>query len=286
MSTYKDKVCIVTGGASGIGRSLCRTLAYHGAQVVMADINFDQLEIEAESLLQKGLKVKAVKLDVTDEAAFKSIINETATEYGCLDYLFNNAGVAVLGEVHDLNMEHWSKVFNVNFNGVMSGTFHAYQFMVNQGKGHIVNLSSVEGVLPFPSTVSYVGTKHAVFGLSESLWVEAVDMGVDITAICPGYIRTPMLDASEAVNTTMDTWKKSYLVVLFEKLSAITPDKCAKLILRGVAKKKAIVFTPKIGWLFWLNYRIWPMGYMRMLRFFHRLDRKRIKKLTPKLKMT
>lgn len=279
MSTFKDKICIVTGGASGIGRSLCKTLARSGAFVVMADINFEQLEKEAESLLENGLKVKAIKLDVADESAFKSVITETVAEHGRLDYLFNNAGLAVLGEVQDLDMDHWSKVFNVNFNGVMNGTFHAYQLMVKQGGGHIVNVSSVEGVLPFPSTVSYVGTKHAVFGLSESLWVEAVDMGVDITIICPGYIRTPMLDSSEAVNNTMENWKKSLLIILFEKLSAITPDTCAKLILKGVAKKKTIVFTPKIGRLFWWNYRIWPMMYMRMLRFFHRLDRKRTLKL-------
>ena len=151
--------------------------------------------------------------------------------------------------------------------------------MVKQGSGHIVNTSSVEGVLPFPSTVSYVGTKHAVFGLTESLWVEAADMGVDLTIICPGYIRTPMLIDSEAVNTTTAIWRGSFLAVLFEKLSAITPDTCAKLMLKAVAKKKTIVFTPKIGRLFWWEYRIWPMMYMRMLRFFHRMDRKRIKKL-------
>jgi NAD(P)-dependent dehydrogenase (short-subunit alcohol dehydrogenase family) len=279
MKLFKDKAVIVTGGASGIGRSLCDQLARHGAYVVMADINFEQVEKAAESLLEKGLKVKAVHLDVTDELAFKKTIEDTAAEYGQLDYLFNNAGIAVLGEVHNLTMDHWRKVFDVNLNGVLHGTFHAYQLMVKQGSGHIVNLSSVEGVLPFPTTVSYVGTKHAVFGLSESLWVEAADMGVDITIICPGYIRTPMLDSSEAVNTTMDTWKKSILVVLFEKLSAITPNTCAKLILKGVAKKKIIVFTPKIGRLFWWNYRIWPTMYMRMLRFFHRMDRKRVKKL-------
>lgn len=279
MSIFKDKICIVTGGASGIGWSLCDQLARQGAYVVMTDINFEQLEKAAQALLENGLKVKAVDLDVADESAFKKVIEDTVAAHGRLDYLFNNAGVAVLGEVYDLTMDHWSKVFSVNLNGVLNGTFHAYQLMVKQGSGHIVNTSSVEGVLPFPSTVSYVGTKHAVFGLSESLWVEAVDLGVDITIICPGYIRTPMLDTSEAVNTTMDNWKKSFLVVLFEKLSAITPDTCAKLILKGVAKKKAIVFTPKIGRLFWWNYRIWPMMYMRMLRMFHRLDRKRLKKL-------
>ena len=279
MSIFKDKICIVTGGAQGIGRSLCDQLARHGAYVVMADINLEQLEKEADFLLEKGLKVKAVHLDVTDEKGFKKIIQDTAAEHGQLDYLFNVAGTAVIGETQDVTIDHWTKVFDVNLNGVAYGAFHAYQLMAKQGSGHIVNLSSVEGVLPFPSSVSYVGTKHAVFGITESLWVEAADMGIDLTVVCPGYIRTPMLTDSEAINTSMDVWRGSFLVVLFEKLAAASADTCAKLILKGVAKKKAIVFTPKIGWLFWLNYRIWPMGYMRMMRFFHRMDRKRIKKL-------
>ena len=279
MEIYGGKTALVTGAASGIGKSLCEKLARYGTHVVMADINFKQLEKETNVLLQQGLKVKAVHLDVTDEQAFKKLIQATADEYGRLDYLFNNAGIAIVGEVHDLTMDHWRKVFDVNLNGLLYGTFHAYQLMVQQGCGHIVNLSSVEGVLPFPTTASYVGTKHAVFGLSESLWVEAVDLGVDITIVCPGYIRTPMLDTSETVNTSMSAWKKSLLVVLFEKLASITPATCARLILDGVAKKKVIVFTPKIGWLFWLNYRIWPTMYMHMLRMFHRMDRQRIKKL-------
>jgi NAD(P)-dependent dehydrogenase (short-subunit alcohol dehydrogenase family) len=279
MSIFKDKICIVTGGASGIGCSLCTLLARQGAYVAMVDINLEPLEKAADPLLKNGLKVKVVGLDVTDELAFKKVVEDTAAEHGRLDYLFNTAGVAIAGEVHDLNIDHWTRVFDVNLNGVAYGTFHAYQLMVKQGSGHIVNTSSVEGVLPFPGTVSYVGTKHAVVGITESLWVEAADMGVDLTVVCPGYIRTPMLTDSEAVNTTMEKWRSSFLIILFEKLSSISPDTCAKLILKGVAKKKTILFTPKIGWLFWLNYRIWPMGYMHMLRFFHRLDRKRLKKL-------
>jgi len=151
--------------------------------------------------------------------------------------------------------------------------------MVKQGSGHIVNLSSVEGVLPFPMTASYAATKHAVFGLTESLWVEAADTGVDLTIICPGYIRTPLLTDSETVPTTSENVLSSYFAILFEKLSAITPDICAELILKAVAKKKTIAFVPKIGRLFWWNYRIWPMGYLRMLRFFLRLDRTRLKKM-------
>ena len=279
MEIYKDKIAIVTGGAQGIGRSVCELLAQYGAYVVVADINFEKVEKVAESLLKKGLKAKAIHLDVTDESAFKKLLDDTTAEHGRLDYLFNNAGIAIVGEVRDITFDHWRRVFDVNLNGVLHGTFHAYQLMVKQGHGHIVNLSSVEGVLPFPGTVAYVGTKHAVFGLSESLLVEAVDTGVDITIICPAYIKTPMFEESEAVNTTLDTFKKSFIVRLFYILSAITPDTCAKLMLKGVAKKKAIVFTPKIGWLFWLNYRTWPTLYIRLQRMFHRMDRKRIKKL-------
>ena len=279
MSIFKDRVAIVTGSASGIGLNLSKQLAGHGAHVIMADVNFDQVEKEVQLLLENGLKVKAAKLDVTDESAFKKIIEDTAAEYGKLDYLFNNAGIAILGEVRDITLDHMTRVVDVNLNGLLYGTYHAYQLMVKQGSGHIINTSSVEGVLPIPSTASYVGTKHAVFGLTESLWVEAADSGVDLTIICPGYIRTPMLVISEAVNTTAEIWRGSFLAVLFEKLSAITPDTCAKLMLKAVAKKKTIAFVPKIGRLFWWNYRIWPMGYLRMLRFFHRQDRKRIKKL-------
>ncbi len=278
MDIYKDKIALVTGGAQGIGRSVCELLALYGAYVVIADINFEQVEKVAESLLKKGLKAKAVHLDVTDESGFKKIITDTTEEHGRPDYLFNNAGTAIVGEVRDLTMDHWQRVFDVNLNGVLYGTFHAYQLMIKQGNGHIVNLSSVEGVLPFPGTVSYVGTKHAVFGLSESLLVEAVDTGVDITIICPAYIKTPMFEESEAVNTTLDTFKTSFIVRLFYMLSAITPDTCARLMLKGVAKKKAIVFTPKIGWLFWFNYRTWPTLYIRLQRLLHRMDRKRIKK--------
>ena len=283
MKKFKDKVCIVTGGASGIGQSTCEQLAQHGAYVVMADLNFQQLEEVAEPLLKNGLKVKAIKLDVTDEPAFKKVIEDTATEHGKLDYLFNVAGTSVIGEVYDQNIGHWTKVFDVNFNGVAYGTFHAYQLMVKQSSGHIVNISSVEGLFPFPTTVSYVATKHAVLGLSESLWVEAVDTGVDITVVCPGYIRTPMLDydrttTTEMANLTVDTWKKSPLIILFRLLSAISPDTCARMILKGTAKKKAIVFTPKIGRLFWWSYRLNPMMYMRMLRLVHRMDRKRADK--------
>ncbi len=237
MEIYKDKTALVTGAASGIGHSLSQHLAAQGARVVMADINFRQVEKKAKALVHQGRDVKPVHLDVTDEKAFKNLIYQTAEDYGRLDYLFNNAGIAVVGEVHKLTIDHWRKVFDVNLNGVLYGTFHSYQLMVKQGFGHIVNLSSVEGVLPFPTTASYVGSKHAVFGLSESLWVEAADLGVNITTICPGYIRTPMLDTSETVNTSMEAWKKSFLVQLFEKLSAITPDRCAELTLKGTARK-------------------------------------------------
>ena len=185
MSIFKDKICIVTGGASGIGRSLCDQLARHGAYVVMADINLEPLEKAAEPLLKKGLKVRAVNLDVTDELAFKKIIEDTAAEHGQLDYLFNIAGIAIAGEVHDLTIDHWTRVFDVNLNGVAYGTFHAYQLMVKQGSGHIVN-TCLPWKGSFPSLVPYLmlgpntqwwGSPKA-YGWKPRIWVSISRLSV------------------------------------------------------------------------------------------------------------
>jgi NAD(P)-dependent dehydrogenase (short-subunit alcohol dehydrogenase family) len=283
MNIFNGKVCIITGAASGIGKALCEQLVEHGAKVIAADINMEMLTETVNKIDRTNSQVKACKLDVTDEAEFKKTIDDTVSREGRLDYLFNNAGIAIVGEVRDVTMEHWRKVFDVNLNGVLNGTYYAYHLMVKQGFGHIINSSSVEGILPFTNTISYVATKHAVQGLTESLWVEAVDLGVDITAVCPGYIRTPMFEISEAVNTTLESFKKSFLVVLFEKLTAITAETCAHRILKGVAKKKPIIIVPGICRLFWWEYRLCPTLFMRVLRIFHRLDRKNIAKRAQKL---
>lgn len=159
MRHFKDKVAIVTGGGSGIGKALCESLARFGAKVVLSDINAASAKHAADTIHNQGGKAEGHALDVTDFHAFEAHVRATVESHGQLDFIFNNAGIATSAEFRDMELAHWRKVIDVNLNGVFHGSLLAYRQMVKQGFGHIVNLSSVEGVAPFPTTGSYVASK-------------------------------------------------------------------------------------------------------------------------------
>jgi NAD(P)-dependent dehydrogenase (short-subunit alcohol dehydrogenase family) len=263
MSIFKDKIAIVTGAASGIGKALCEELVRRGARVVATDINEEALQSTVASIKAPSHPVQAEKQDVTDYEAFKKLVEDTVAREGRLDYIFNNAGIAILGEVRDTTIDHWRKVLDVNLNGVVYGSLLAYHQMVKQGFGHIVNLASVEGLMPFPSTVSYVTSKFGVMGLSEGMWVEGKDLGVKVSVVCPGFVSTPIFDVSDTVGVERDKWKES--LTPWERF-AISPEGCAQVILKGVEKNKPIItvtFMAKVMW--WLT-RISPTFVMNLVR--------------------
>ena len=263
MNAFGEKVCIVTGAASGIGKALCEELARGGARVIATDINAEELESTVTSIRNGGYQVRAEKLDVTDYDAFKERIEDTVSREGRLDYLFNNAGIAILGEVRDTTIDHWHKVLDVNLNGVVYGSHLAYQQMVKQGSGHIVNLASVEGLIPFPSTVSYVTSKFAVMGLSEGLWVEGKDLGVKVSVVCPGFVTTPIFDVSPTVGLERRKWRES--ISLWERF-AISPEGCARVILEGVERNKPIITVTFMAKVMWWLARISPTFIMNFAR--------------------
>ncbi len=264
MSIFKEKVCIVTGAASGIGKALAEELARRGAKVVATDINKEALDSTVASIEAASHPVRAEKQDVTDYEAFKKLIEETVSREGSLDYLFNNAGIAILGEVRDTTIEHWRKVLDVNLNGVVYGSLLAYQQMVKQGSGHIVNLASVEGLMPFPSTVSYVTSKFAVMGLSEGMWVEGKDLGVKVSVVCPGFVSTPIFDVSDTVGVERQKWKEEALSA-WERF-AISPEGCARVILKGVEKNTPIITVTVMAKVMWWLTRISPTFIMNFAR--------------------
>ena len=263
MSIFKEKVCIVTGAASGIGKALCEELARRGARVIATDINTEILQNMVSSIKDGSPHVQAEKLDVTDYEAFQKLIEDTVAREGRLDYLFNNAGIAILGEVRDTTIDHWRKVLDVNLNGVVYGSLLAYQQMVKQGCGHIVNLASVEGLLPFPTTVSYVTSKFAVMGLSQGLYVEGGDLGVNVSVVCPGFVSTPIFDVSDTVGVERQRWRES--ISLWERF-AISPEGCAKVILKGVEKKKPFITVTFIARVMWWLARISPSFILSFVR--------------------
>ncbi len=253
MTIFTDKIAIITGAASGIGRALGVELSRRGAIAVMADVQTKMLEEVVESITQGGYKVKAVTLDVTDFEAVKALVSDTAAQYGRLDYIFNNAGIAVGGEVRDCSIDDWRNVLDVNLFGVINGVAAAYPLMVKQGFGHIINTASLEGLIPFPNTVSYVASKYGVVGLSNALRIEGADLGVNVSVVCPGYIKTAIFHTSKMIKID----REKVLESLPERFG-ITSEKCALVILRGVKRNKAIIVVTGFAKILWLLHRIHP----------------------------
>lgn len=263
MKNFKDKIAVVTGGGSGIGKALCEKLARFGATIILSDIYPESVAKVVADIRATGGQAEGQTLDVTDYEAFKKHIAETVANHGQLDYIFNNAGIAISAEFRDMELEHWRKVLDVNLDGVFHGSLLAYKQMVKQGFGHIVNLSSVEGMVPFPTTGSYVASKYAVLGLSQTMWVEGHSLGVKVSAVCPGFIKTPIFDVSQMIKIDRDKIMSQYET--FQKLG-ITPEKCAHVILKGVAKNKPIIPVTGLAHIMWRMARLAPVTLMKSVR--------------------
>lgn len=234
MSYFNGKSAIVTGGASGIGRSLTKLLIEKGARVLIADI------AGAKDAAQE-LGCEGIELDVTDPVAVKRCVDDYAQSQCGLDYMFNNAGILVVGDAKDMSYEDWDNVISINLMGIVNGVFAAYAIMTKQGYGHIVNTGSLAGLLPSPTAVPYCASKFAVVGMTQSLRAEARRYGVKVSAICPGFISTPMAENSKMVGG-MDR-KKSIDSVKFVG-GYISSDELARRALKGVSRNQELIVIP------------------------------------------
>ncbi len=142
------RVAIITGGASGIGKSICAYLAQRGTKVIIADQNPEAAQETEAFIASKGGNAKAVHVDVSNPQDMKSLIENTLRDYGRIDYLFNNAGIAINGEFQDMTLEHWQRILDVNLWGTIYGCHYVYPVMIKQGFGHIINVASLGGLIP------------------------------------------------------------------------------------------------------------------------------------------
>lgn len=243
-----EKVAIVTGGGSGIGEALCRELARRGARVVVADINAHDAQRVAAEITGNGAQAIASTVDVAREQDVQRLIEDTAATYGHLDYLFNNAGIAIGGEARYLTLDNWRRVLDVDLYGVLHGIVAAYPVMVAQGFGHIVNTSSSASFFPVPANAPYGTAKRAVVGLSLSLRLEAAELGVKVSCVCPGFVRTNIYRNAVSVNPSLRAGVS--LEQLHGAPAKMMPAaRAAEVILDGVARNQAlIVFPASIRW--------------------------------------
>lgn len=261
MREDENRIALVTGGASGIGRALCEKLAADGAIVVVADINVSGAEDVAAAIRQRIGRSTAVLLDVSREVEFQKVVSDVVAAHGRLDYLFNNAAAAIVGEFRDGNVADFRRVVDVNLFGVVHGTMAAYRVMLRQGFEHIVNISSVTGLMPTPILTAYSTTKWAVVGFSTALRVEAAGLGVKVSVACPGLVRTDMGEH----NVYWNVRKEDHLAQLPWRWM-IEPGQAAKAILRGVARNQEIIvfpFSARVGW--WM-YRACPAVFAPLMR--------------------
>ncbi|HUD94930.1 SDR family NAD(P)-dependent oxidoreductase [Sphingobium sp.] len=192
----QDKVAVVTGAASGIGMAVAKKLATEGAKIVIGDRNAAGVEAVADGI---GAAATAMALDVADEGSARAIIDRTVALHGGLDILCNIAGVLDFGRFEDIDRRRWDRVISVNLTGVYHMCHAAMPHLIER-RGAIVNMASAAGLVGVPYNSAYSASKHGVVGLTRALALEFSKEGVRINAVCPGGVKTPMVQQAPPEN--------------------------------------------------------------------------------------
>ncbi len=216
MGTLDDKVALITGAASGIGRASAEHFAAEGAAVMCADLNLEGAQQTAATIAERGGSAAALQLDVVDARAVEESLHATVTELGGLDVLFNNAGILFTAEMG----LSWDRTIAVNLTGVYNGLFHGCRFLAERGGGAVVNTASIMGLVAMPprdlpdappmeyGTGAYQASKGAVVQMTRQFAVTYAKRSVRVNAVAPGYITTPMIAPFRALEGT-DAWLES-----------------------------------------------------------------------------
>jgi NAD(P)-dependent dehydrogenase (short-subunit alcohol dehydrogenase family) len=262
--SMSGKVAFITGGASGIGAALAAELVKRAAEVWIADRQIGEAQKLAQRLNEAGGQAHAIDLDVRSYPDFQHAVGEVVRHSGRIDYLFNNAGIGVAGEVDSYTLEDWDDVFDVNLRGVVHGIQAVYPIMIRQHCGHIVNTASMTGLVATASQASYSATKHAIVAISKTLRLEAERHGVRAAVLCPGAIRTPAVTGGKYGRT--HRYRDEGLRDMAERGRPITPEKFAKRAISAVLRGDVIIVIPAWWKAWWYLERLSPTLSMRFAK--------------------
>jgi len=195
MNGLQNKVAIVTGGSSGIGRATALAFAREGVKVVVSDVARDGGEETVRLIKEQGGEAIFVPCDVSQSSDVEALVNKTVETYGRLDFACNNAGIGgEAAHTADYSVDGWNKVIGVNLSGVFYGMKYQIPEMAKQGGGVIVNMASILGHVGFATAPAYVAAKHGVIGLTKTAAMEYAKQGIRAVTVCPAFIHTPMVD--------------------------------------------------------------------------------------------
>jgi len=266
MKTVQNKVAAITGAGSGIGQALAKLLASNACNVAISDINEEGLESTRAACELHGVKVHSQVLDVADKNAVYSWADTVNEHFGKVNMVFNNAGVALGATVEDMEYEDFEWLFNINFWGVVYGTKAFLPLIKQTGDGHIVNISSVFGIISVPTQSAYNAAKFAVRGFTDALREELdiENSGVSATTVHPGGIKTNIARSSRIKVDPQwlagrDPGKD------FDKLAMTTPDQAAKIIYKAMMKNKRRVLVGADARIIEGMQRLAPSAYQNIL---------------------
>ncbi|WP_278315341.1 SDR family NAD(P)-dependent oxidoreductase [Lolliginicoccus levis] len=238
MSTFSGKTAVITGAGSGIGRALALQLAAEGAKLALSDVNSVGLEETADKARALGAEVHTAHLNVAEREAMLDYADVVAAHFGTINMVFNNAGIAFTGDVEVSEFKDIERVIDIDFWGVVNGTKAFLPHLIASGDGHVVNISSLFGLVAIPSQAAYNAAKFAVRGFTEALRMEMITNKhpVAVTCVHPGGIKTAIARNATAAEGTDAT----SLGEFFDKhLARTSPEDAAKRILKDVRRKRA-----------------------------------------------
>jgi NADP-dependent 3-hydroxy acid dehydrogenase YdfG len=264
---FEGKTVVLTGAASGIGRALANLLCRSGATVHAIDLDALGLESLAGELATDGSIITHVT-DVSDLDAYSAAVGEIFRKSPDIDYLFNNAGVTLLGEAHKLPFHRWKSLLDINLMGVIHGTQLIYPSMVARRSGCIVNTASIAGSTGYATAAAYTSSKAAILELSRSLRSEAEAYGIRVSVVCPGYVKSNIFSQDRVIGADRDEMIRDLPVRM------MTPEAAGWNYLNGVAKRRDTIifpFSAKFLWFLscWFPSCLSPF-HKRFLRVFQR----------------
>jgi len=251
----RDKVVVITGAGSGIGRATAHAFAAEKSKLVIADINRERLDSVREEIENLEGEAAGKVVDVSDPSQVEELVRFTMDTHGRVDVVHNNAGVGIGGPIEAMPLEDWERIFAINFWGVLYGVKFFLPHMIEQQSGHIVNTSSAAGYCGLAALGAYTATKHAVVGLSDVLRAEVRRYNIGVSTICPGVINTNVVRDGKQTLLSTSKLDQEMMAGFYEKYGW-PPERVAKAVVKAVKKNKSLVPVGPEAWVFWYMTRI------------------------------
>ncbi len=264
MSELEKSVAVITGAATGIGRALAERLAREGLRLCLSDINKGGLDVVAHALRANGCEVATHTVDVADRRQMEVLSRATMDQFGRVDWLINNAGVGLCGDVEEISIDDIEWIMGINFWGMVYGVKYFLPILKSQEKAFIVNLSSVFGMIAPPGQAAYAASKFAVRGFTEALRHELAGSSVQVSNVHPGGIRTAIAKTAR-IGANTRTGKREEFAAIFDVLAGTTPERAADRIVNGVLQGETRILIGPDAKQINVIHRLFPERYWRII---------------------